>query len=83
MNTFIRILGILCAVAVITCWLALGAHVGLTHTVGPVKEGDLVAEIASAKHESRFVPGLDFLAAGILGAAAIIALSLPAPKTGK
>ena len=83
MNAFIRTLGVLCAVAVIACGFALGAHVGWTHTVGPVKEGDLVSEIASAKRKSRFVPGLDFLAPGILGAAAIIALSLPAPWTRK
>ena len=45
MTTLIRILAVLCAVAVIACWFSLGAHMGWTHTVVPVKESGLVTEI--------------------------------------
>jgi hypothetical protein len=83
MNMIIRLLGLLCAVAVVACWLLLGAHVGWTHSVAPAKEGEFVAEIAPTGHENRFVPGLDFLAAGLLGAAVIIALTLPPRKITK
>jgi hypothetical protein len=83
MTTLIRILAVLCAVAVIGCWYSFGAHMGWTHTVVPVKESDLVAEMESTEYESRFIPGVDFLVAGLIGAAAIFALSLTAPKLKK
>jgi hypothetical protein len=80
MTALIRILAMLCAVAVIACWFLFGAHMGWTHTVVRGKETDLVTEIESTEHENRFVPGADFLVAGLVGAAAIFALSLAAPK---
>jgi hypothetical protein len=83
MATLIRVLAVLCAVAVILCWFSLGAHIGWTHTVVPVKESGIVTGIEFTTYESRFVPGVDFLFAGVVGAAAIFALSLAAPKTKK
>ena len=80
MTALIRIVAVLCAVAVIVCWFSFGAHMGWTHTLGPVKESGLVTEIESTEHENRFIPGVDFLVAGLIGAAAIFALSLAAPK---
>ena len=83
MTALIRILAVLCAVGVIACWFSFGAHMGWTHTVVPVKESDLITEIESTEHENRFIPGVDFLVAGLIGAAAIFALSLAAPKLNK
>jgi len=82
MTTLIRILTMLCAVAVIACWFSLGAHMGWTHTVAPVKESDLAREIEFTEYD-RFIPGVDFLVTGLVGAAAIFALTLAAPKTEK
>ena len=83
MATLIRILAVLCTVAVILCWFSLGAHIGGTHTAVPVKEGGIVTGIEFTKYQGRFVPGVDFLVAGVVGAAAIFALSLAASKTKK
>ena len=70
----------LCAVAVIACWFSFGAHMGWTHTVVPGKETDLVTEIEPTEHENRSRARRGFLVAGLIGAAAIFALSLAAPK---
>ena len=83
MTMLIRILAVLCAVAVIAVWFSLGAHLGWTHTGVPVKESDPVRESEYTGYENRFVPGVDFLLAGLVGAAAIFALSLAAPKLKK
>ena len=81
MIALLRIFAVLCAVAVIACWFSLGAHVGWTHTLAPVKKSDPVTEIEFTDYEARFVPGVDFLCAGLLGAAAIFALTLAIPNS--
>jgi hypothetical protein len=72
-------LAVLSAVAIIACWLALGAHMGWSQTRVPVPKTDPVTESAFTEYEQRFLPGLDFLAAGLLGSAAIFALTVFGP----
>jgi hypothetical protein len=49
-------------------WLGAGAHRGWTQTSVAVKSVDEVTGIEGIRYEPRFVPGLDFLAGGLLGA---------------
>ena len=81
MTALLRVLAVLSAVAIIACWLSLGAHMGWSQTLVPVIKTDPVTEIEFTYYESRFLPGLDFLGAGLLGAAAIFALTLVAPNS--
>jgi len=52
-------------------WLAAGAHRGWTQTLVPVKTLDEVTGIEGITYQRRFVPGVDFLAAAVLGAGAL------------
>lgn len=76
----LRALAVLSAVAIIACWLSLGAHMGWSQTRIPIHKTDPVAETI-ADYENRFLPGLDFLGAGLLGSAAILALTFLVPDS--
>lgn len=77
----LRALAALSAVAVIACWISLGAHLGWSQTRIPVQRTDSVTATTFTDYEERFLPGLDFLIAGLLGSAAIFALPLVIPKS--
>jgi hypothetical protein len=77
----LRALAALSAVAVIACWISLGAHMGWSQTRIPVQRTDSVTVTTFTEYEERFLPGLDFLIAGLLGSAAIFALPLVIPKS--
>ena len=77
----LRALAALSAVAVIACWISLGAHLGWSQTRIPVQRSDSVTATTFTDYEERFLPGLDFLVAGLLGSAAIFALPLVIPKS--
>ncbi len=75
----IRVLLILVVVidiAVIGTWLALGAHPGWSMTQVPVKKIDPITEIEFTEYDQRFVPGVDFLGAGLVGSGALFAFGL-------
>ena len=69
MKKALRILAIVVIVAAAVWWLAMGANRGWTKTSVPKKTLDPVTGIEGISYESRFVPGVDFLAAAALGAA--------------
>jgi hypothetical protein len=77
----LRTLAVLSAVAIIACWLSLGAHMGWSQTRVPIEKADPVTEMTFSDYEERFLPGLDFLAAGLLGCAAIFALTFLVPRS--
>jgi hypothetical protein len=77
--SLIRVLAVLSAVAIIACWLSLGANMGWSQTRVPVDKTDPVTETSFTDYEDRFLPGLDFLGAGLLGAAAMLALTFLVP----
>ncbi|HEY5768451.1 MAG TPA: hypothetical protein VIT18_04460 [Terrimicrobiaceae bacterium] len=83
MTVLLRLFAVLCAVTVIACWFSLGAHLGWTQTLAPVKKSDPVTEIEFTDYEARLVPGVDFLCAGLLGSAAIFALTFAIPNSRK
>ena len=77
----LRALDALSAVAIVACWISLGAHMGWSQTRIPVQRTDAVTATTFTDYEERFLPGLDFLVAGLLGSAAIFALPLVMPKS--
>ncbi|HEY5742539.1 MAG TPA: hypothetical protein VIS99_08355 [Terrimicrobiaceae bacterium] len=76
----LRALALISAVAIVACWLSLGANMGWSQTRVPVDRENLASESTLEAYEERFVPGLDFLGAGLLGAAAILALTFLVPN---
>lgn len=72
----LRALAALSAVAIVACWISLGAHMGWSQTRIPVQKTDAVTATTFTDYEERFLPGVDFLVAGLLGSAAIFALTL-------
>ena len=77
----LRALAALSAVAILACWISLGAHMGWSQTRVPVQRTDAVTASAFTDYEARFLPGVDFLVAGLLGSAAIFALTLVMPNS--
>jgi hypothetical protein len=65
----LRTLALLVLLAALTVWAATGANRGWTKTTVPVKKTDEVTGITVDDYQKRFVPGVDFLAAALLGSA--------------
>jgi hypothetical protein len=80
LSRLLRVLAVICAIAVICCWILFGAHIGWTQTALPIKKVDPITAIEFTEYASGFVAGVDFLAGGLLGASAIFALSLAAAR---
>jgi hypothetical protein len=72
----------LCALAAILIlaaagiWLAAGANRGWSKTSVPVKRTDEVTGITVDDYQKRFVPGIDFLGAALLGSGILAGASL-------
>jgi hypothetical protein len=62
-----RTFALLLFVAAMALWLATGANPGWTKTSVPVKRIDEVTGITVDDYQKRFVPGVDFLGAALLG----------------
>ncbi|HOY59434.1 MAG TPA: hypothetical protein PK640_15035 [Verrucomicrobiota bacterium] len=68
MSKTLRILALVLALAAATTWLATGGNRGWTKTSVPVKTVDEITGLEAVSYDRRFVPGLDFLGAALLGA---------------
>ncbi|MBI1841171.1 MAG: hypothetical protein HYR88_10005 [Verrucomicrobia bacterium] len=81
----LRLLALLVALCAIVVWLAAGANRGWTKTIVETRTQDPVTGIDGITYEKRFVPGLDFLGASMIGAALLagVSLFLPAPPNNK
>ncbi len=75
MKHILRWLAGLAFVGVLLLWFATGANRGWSKTSVPVKPVDEVTGIEGITYEARFAPGLDFLGAGLLGAAVLTGVS--------
>ena len=62
--------------AALVSWLAAGANRGWTKTSVPVKRTDEVTGISVDDYQKRFVPGIDFLGAALLGSGILAGASL-------
>jgi hypothetical protein len=70
------ILALVGAFAFTAAWLALGAHTGWTRMKIETKKVDPVTEIEFIEYRQGFVPGIDFLAAGLGGCAILLGAGL-------
>jgi hypothetical protein len=66
-RTVFRTLALLLILAAMAWWLATGANRGWTKTSVPVKRTDEVTGITVEDYQKRFVPGVDFLGAALIG----------------
>ena len=84
MKRMIRLAALVLTLAAITWWLVAGAHRGWTKTSVPKRTVDPVTGIEAIEYEKRFVPGLDFLGAALLGAGVLAGASLiPTRRTSQ
>ena len=76
MRLALRVTALLCAIACVTIWAALGANRGWTKTTRTRMEKDPVTEIEyPAMIEKTFIPGVEFLGGGLLLAGALAGAS--------
>ncbi|HWW02342.1 MAG TPA: hypothetical protein VNZ64_21770 [Candidatus Acidoferrum sp.] len=76
MKRALRILALVVALAAGLFWLAAGAQRGWTKTSVPVKTVDDVTGLEGITYRKQFIPGLDFLAAALVGAGILAGASL-------
>ncbi len=85
MKIGLRLLALIFVLCVVLAWFGLGANRGWTKTAIVIKKIDPVTEIEFTEYQKGFIPGVDFLAVGFIGAGVFFALSfLPfksKPKT--
>ncbi len=65
--------GVLIALFVFCFWAAKGYHGGWTQNSVPVTQLDPITEIEYIVYEDRFIPGVDYLGAGIACGALVFA----------
>lgn len=75
MSRFLKIAAVSIALLAGAIWLTTGANRGWTKTTVPIKTVDEVTGIEGVTYEKRFVAGVDFLGAALLGAAALAGIS--------
>ncbi len=77
----IRGFALLLLVLTLLGWGYLGSNLGWTKTSVATTRTDPITDISYTEYESRFVPGVEFLAIGIAGAVVIFAATLFIPLT--
>ena len=70
-------------VGAIAFWAAAGANRGWTKTRVPIKVMDTVTGLEGIQWQDKFVPGVDFLAAAMLGAGLLAGVSFLVPTKSK
>ena len=76
MKLTLRIVALMLALAAAGFWLVAGANRGWTKTSVPKKTLDEITGIEGVTYENKFVPGVDFLGAAIVGAGFLAGISL-------
>ena len=71
MNTFLRVAALFVAVLTIALWFFGGFNFGSTRWIVPVEHPSDHGQTIVV-HESRFLPGSDFLAAGLAVSAGLL-----------
>ncbi len=83
MKRTLRIGALIIAVAAAGFWLAAGANRGWTKNRVEKKTVDEVTGIEGIHYEQKFVPGVDFLGAAVLGAGFLAGCSFLARNKNK
>lgn len=76
MKRTLQILALLVLLITVGAWLATGANRGWTKTSVAVKTLDPVTGIDGISYQKKFLPGVDLLGAGVLGAIVLGGASL-------
>jgi hypothetical protein len=76
----LQILALVIGLSAVTLWLATGANRGWTKTSVEVKTLDAVTDLEKIEYRKRFVPGVDFLGAALLGAGLLAGAALLIPN---
>ena len=76
MRTSLRLLALFIALLTLALWFFGGLNTGWTKTTEMVKAIDPVTGLEAITWETRFLPGLDFLGAGLFGATVLCGASL-------
>jgi hypothetical protein len=74
-KTVLRAVAAILILATSGMWLATGANRGWTKTSVPVKRTDEVTGLTVDDYQKRFVPGIDFLGAALLGSGVLAGAS--------
>ena len=83
MKRSLRIIAMVLVVGAIAFWAAAGANRGWTKTRVPKKIVDEVTGLEGVQWQDKFVPGVDFLGAALLGAGVLAGVSLFVPAKSK
>jgi hypothetical protein len=75
MAQIFRIIALVVALLAISVWIVTGAHRGFTKTSIAKTTVDEVTGLDGVTYEKKFVAGVDFLGAALLGAAALAGIS--------
>ena len=75
MRTGLRIASLFLALVTVVLWLFGGPNLGWTKTSEMVKTVDAVTDQEIVTWERRFLPGVDFVAAGLVGAGLLFGVS--------
>ena len=75
MKKIFRILAAVLMLGALAFWMAAGANRGWTKTRVPTKVADPVTGLEGIHWQDKFVPGVDFLAAAVLGAGLLAGVS--------
>jgi hypothetical protein len=74
-KTVLRAVAAILILAAAGIWFAAGANRGWTKTSVPVKRTDEITGITVDDFQKRFVPGVDFLGAALLGSCILVGVS--------
>ena len=83
MKQTFRMVAAVLLVGSIVCWVAAGANRGWTKTRVPEKVTDEVTGLEGVRWQDKFVPGIDFLGAALLGAGVLAGVSFFVPAKSK
>ncbi len=83
MRTKLRVVALILAFVILAFWFFGGANLGWTKTSVPHRVRDPVTEIEVDVYVNRFVPGVDFLAAGLAVPALLCAGAFFFPNGGR
>jgi len=83
MKRTFRIIAAVLVVGAIAFWVAAGANRGWTKTRVPKKVVDEVTGLEGIQWQDKFVPGVDFLGAALLGAGFLAGVSFFVPAKPK
>lgn len=75
-STVLRIAAVFIDLVTVTVWIFGGVNKGWTKTSEAVKSIDPVTGIEAIEWKTRFLPGIDFLVAGLLVSAVLVVVSV-------